>query len=53
MRLSGDCWCEAHIASGDDEAKARVMAERTIAAYTTAPGGAVWVTPAQCPLAIT
>jgi uncharacterized protein YndB with AHSA1/START domain len=37
MRLSGERWCEAHIASGDDEAEARAMAERTIAAYT-APG---------------
>jgi uncharacterized protein YndB with AHSA1/START domain len=37
MKLSGDHWCEAHIASGDDEAEARAMAERTIAAYTTAP----------------
>ena len=38
MRLSGERWCEAHIATGDDEAEARAMAERTIAAYTTAPG---------------
>ncbi len=38
MRLSGDRWCEAHIASGDDEAGARGMAERTVAAYTGAPG---------------
>ena len=38
MKLSGDRWCQAHIASGDDEAKARAMAERTIAAYTAAPG---------------
>ena len=37
MKLSGDRWCEAHIDSGDDEAEARGMAERTIAAYTTAP----------------
>jgi hypothetical protein len=37
MRLSGKRWCEAHIATGDDEAEARAMAERTIAAYTTAP----------------
>ena len=37
MRLSGERWCEAHIATGDDEAEARAMAERTIAAYTTAP----------------
>lgn len=37
MKLSGDHWCEAHIASGGDEAEARGMAERTIAAYTTAP----------------
>jgi len=38
MRLSGERWCEAHIATGDDEAEARVMADRTIAAYTTTPG---------------
>jgi hypothetical protein len=38
MKLSGECWCEAHIASGDDEPEARAMAVRTIAAYTTAPG---------------
>jgi uncharacterized protein YndB with AHSA1/START domain len=31
-------WCEAHIATGDDEAEARAMADRTIAAYTTTPG---------------
>jgi len=37
MKLSGDRWCEAHIASGDDEAEARGMAERTITAYTAAP----------------
>jgi uncharacterized protein YndB with AHSA1/START domain len=37
MRLSGDRWCEAHIASGEGEAEARGLAERTIAAYTTAP----------------
>jgi uncharacterized protein YndB with AHSA1/START domain len=37
MKLSGERWCEAHIASGDDEAGARAMAERTIAAYTAAP----------------
>jgi uncharacterized protein YndB with AHSA1/START domain len=37
MRLSGDRWCEAHIASGEDEAEARGMAQRTIAAYTTPP----------------
>ena len=37
MKLSGDRWCEAHIASGDNEAEARAMAERTIAAYTTPP----------------
>jgi uncharacterized protein YndB with AHSA1/START domain len=34
MKLSGEGWCEAHIASGDDEAEARGMANRTIAAYT-------------------
>jgi uncharacterized protein YndB with AHSA1/START domain len=38
MRLSGERWYEAHIASGDDEAEARAMADRTIAAYTTSPG---------------
>jgi uncharacterized protein YndB with AHSA1/START domain len=38
MKLSGDRWCAAHIASGDDEAEARRMAERTIAACSTAPG---------------
>jgi hypothetical protein len=37
MRLSGERWCEAQIASGDDEAEARAMAERTVAAYTGAP----------------
>jgi len=37
MKLSGDRWCQAHIASGDDEAGARRMAERTIAAYTASP----------------
>ena len=37
MKLSGERWCEAHIASGDDEAEARAMAQRTIAAYTTPP----------------
>jgi uncharacterized protein YndB with AHSA1/START domain len=37
MRLSGDRWCEAHIASGGGEAEARGMAGRTIAAYTAAP----------------
>jgi uncharacterized protein YndB with AHSA1/START domain len=38
MRLSGERWYEAHVASGDDEAEARTMADRTIAAYTTSPG---------------
>jgi hypothetical protein len=38
MTLSGERWCEAHIASGGDEAEARAMAERTIAAYTATPG---------------
>jgi uncharacterized protein YndB with AHSA1/START domain len=37
MRLSGDRWCEAHIASGADAATARGMAERAIAAYTAVP----------------
>lgn len=39
MRLSGERWCEAQIASGDDEAEARAMAGRTIAAYTGTPAG--------------
>ena len=38
MTLSGERWCEAHVASGADEAEARAMAGRTIAAYTAAPG---------------
>src|SRR6516225_1137365 len=38
MTLSGERWGEAHIASGADEAEARAMAGRTIAAYTGAPG---------------
>jgi uncharacterized protein YndB with AHSA1/START domain len=38
MELSGDRWREAHVAGGADEAEARGMAERTIAAYTTVPG---------------
>jgi uncharacterized protein YndB with AHSA1/START domain len=38
MRLSGERWYEAHIASGDDETEARTMADRTIAAYTGSPG---------------
>jgi uncharacterized protein YndB with AHSA1/START domain len=37
MKLSGDRWCEAHIASGADAATARGMAERAIAAYTAVP----------------
>jgi uncharacterized protein YndB with AHSA1/START domain len=37
MTLSGERWGEAYVASGADEAQARGMAERTIAAYTTAP----------------
>jgi hypothetical protein len=37
MTLSGERWCEAHIASGGDEAEARAMSARVIAAYTTAP----------------
>jgi uncharacterized protein YndB with AHSA1/START domain len=37
MALSGERWCEAHIAGGADEAEARGMAERTIAAYTATP----------------
>ena len=38
MKLSGERWCEAHIASGAAQAEARAMAERTIAAYTETPG---------------
>jgi len=38
MTLSGERWCEAHIASGGgDEAEARAMSGRVIAAYTTPP----------------
>jgi uncharacterized protein YndB with AHSA1/START domain len=37
MKLSGVRWCEAHIASGDDEPDARAKAARTLAAYTGAP----------------
>jgi len=37
MTLSGERWRDAHVASGADEAEARAMAERTIAAYTTPP----------------
>ena len=37
MELSGERWCEAHIASGGGEAEARAMAGRTIAAYTGVP----------------
>jgi uncharacterized protein YndB with AHSA1/START domain len=37
MKLSGDRWCEALIASGGDDAEARAMAKRTIAAYTGVP----------------
>ena len=36
MKLSGDRWCEVHIASGEGEAEAPGMAERTLAAYTGA-----------------
>jgi uncharacterized protein YndB with AHSA1/START domain len=39
MTLSGERWCEAHIASGGDEAQARAMSGRAIAAYTTPPAG--------------
>jgi len=39
MTLSGERWRDAHVASGADEAEARGMAERTIAAYTTPPSG--------------
>jgi uncharacterized protein YndB with AHSA1/START domain len=34
MRASGVAWGEAHVASGEDAAVARAMAERTIAFYT-------------------
>jgi uncharacterized protein YndB with AHSA1/START domain len=37
MTLSGERWRDAHVASGADEAEARGMAERVIAAYTTPP----------------
>jgi uncharacterized protein YndB with AHSA1/START domain len=37
MRLSGERWCAAHIASGGDETQARGMSERVIAAYTATP----------------
>jgi hypothetical protein len=37
MTLSGERWCAAHIASGGDEAQARAMSERVIAAYTAVP----------------
>ena len=39
MTLSGERWCAAHIAGGAGEAEARVMAGRTIAAYTGTPAG--------------
>ncbi len=39
MTLSGERWCEAHIASGADETEARAMSGRVIAAYTTPPAG--------------
>jgi hypothetical protein len=38
MTLSGERWCQAHIASGADEAEAWAMAGRTIAVYTATPG---------------
>jgi len=38
MTLSGERWCQAHVASGADDAEARAMAGRTIAAYTATPG---------------
>jgi len=37
MKLSSVRWCDAHIASGGDEADARAKAARTLAAYTGAP----------------
>jgi uncharacterized protein YndB with AHSA1/START domain len=36
-KLSGERWCQAHIAAGGGEAEARAMAGRTIAAYTGTP----------------
>jgi hypothetical protein len=39
MTLSGERWCQAHVAGGGAEAEARAMAERTIAAYTATPAG--------------
>ncbi len=53
MTLSGERWCEADIASGADEAEARGMAERTIAAYPPAPAKPSGCPSAQCPFAIT
>ena len=38
MTLSGERWCQAHVASGAGEAEAWAMAGRTIAAYTATPG---------------
>jgi uncharacterized protein YndB with AHSA1/START domain len=35
--LAGEGWYEAHVASGEDPQRAREMADRTIASYTTAP----------------
>jgi uncharacterized protein YndB with AHSA1/START domain len=34
MKLSGEGWCAADIASGADETEARAAADRTLAAYT-------------------
>jgi uncharacterized protein YndB with AHSA1/START domain len=38
--LSGEEWCAAHVAAGEDEAVARAAAGRTAAAYTGAPPAA-------------
>ena len=47
MTLSGERWCEAHIASGGDEAEARAMSGRAIAAYTGEKG--TWICAAKQP----
>ena len=40
VALSGEQWCAAHIAAGEDEAVARAAAGRTTAAYTGTPPAA-------------
>lgn len=39
MVASGERWHDAHLASGEDAAKVRAAAERTITAYTAPPPG--------------